>query len=372
MTNISKIAEDMKFVNKNLYKVFYPYVVKNPLRIPKYIDIAKNFEKCEKLRADFLTKGITVPPILILSITSRCNLKCKGCFAYENGNISNSSSRDLSLDQWKKIIREANEIGVFCYFLAGGEPLIMNNLISLCKDFPKNIFVLFTNGTLINKEIIRGASKYPNFVSIISIEGNEEITDYRRGKGTFKKAMDDLKILQKKNIVSGISVTVTKNNYKYWMEDKNIDFFIEHDAKICILTEYIPEKPDNQTAFKMLNTTERENFRKKVLEFKEKKKILIIHSPGDEEMFGGCVSAGRGFAHVTPYGDLTPCPIANVASHNLTETPILQALQSELFTRIRNEENLLEKTEGPCALFEKYKEVEELRKEVGAYRTGRY
>ena len=167
MTNISKITEDMKFVNKNLYKVFYPYVVKNPLRIPKYIDIAKNFEKCEKLRDEFLTKGITVPPILILSITSRCNLKCKGCFAYENGNISNSSSRDLSLDQWKKIIREANEIGVFCYFLAGGEPLMMNNLISLCKDFPKkyicSIHQWYINKQRNNKGSIKISKLHPNY-----------------------------------------------------------------------------------------------------------------------------------------------------------------------------------------------------------------
>jgi len=43
----------------------------------------------------------------------------------------------------------------------------------------------------------------------------------------------------------------------------------------------------------------------------------LIHSPGDEVLFGGCLSAGRGFAHVAPNGDLTPCPVSLLATHNL-------------------------------------------------------
>jgi MoaA/NifB/PqqE/SkfB family radical SAM enzyme len=372
MKDLIKIAEDMKFVNKNLYKVFNPYVVKNPLRIPDYIKIANNFERCEKLRENYLKRGIMIPPVLILSITSKCNLKCKGCFAYENGNISKNIAENLTLDQWKKIVKEANEIGVFCFFLAGGEPLLLDNLFQLCEEFPRNIFVLFSNGILFDDEIIKEVSKFPNFVSLLSVEGDEQMTDFRRGKGTFKKVIENLKIFEKKKIISGIAVTVTRSNFKFWMNEENIDYFIDNGIKICVLTEYIPEKPDDDTAFAMLLKEEREEFRNKVLKFKETKKMLIIHSPGDEESFGGCVSAGRGFAHITPYGDLTPCPIANIATHNLKNSTLLEALQSDLFEKIRSEENLLEKSEGPCALFEKYKEVEELRKRVGAYRTGNY
>jgi hypothetical protein len=82
------------------------------------------------------------------------------------------------------------------------------------------------------------------------------------------------------------------------------------------------------------------------------------------------VSAGRGFAHITPMGDLTPCPVSNIATHNLTKAPLRTALASPLFQRIRDSEHLLE-TEGmPCALFAHPREVDELADEVGAYRTG--
>jgi MoaA/NifB/PqqE/SkfB family radical SAM enzyme len=106
-----------------------------------------------------------------------------------------------------------------------------------------------------------------------------------------------------------------------------------------------------------------------MLQYRDTKQIYIVHSPGDEEFFGGCVSAGRGFAHVTPEGDLTPCPVSNIATHNLMSSSFRDGLASPLFQKIRENEHLLE-TEGmPCALFAHPKEVDELAKSVGAYRT---
>ena len=108
---------------------------------------------------------------------------------------------------------------------------------------------------------------------------------------------------------------------------------------------------------------------RQVLEYRENRSIYIVHSPGDEEFFGGCVSAGRGFAHITPTGDLTPCPVSNIATHNLTTATLHQGLSSPLFSEIRENEHLLE-TEGmPCALFAHPKEVDALAKAVGAYRA---
>jgi len=81
------------------------------------------------------------------------------------------------------------------------------------------------------------------------------------------------------------------------------------------------------------------------------------------------VSAGRRFAHVTPAGDLTPCPVSNIATHNLSSSTLRDGLASPLFREIRENEHLLETDGMPCALFAHPKEVEELAKSVGAYRT---
>ena len=44
--------------------------------------------------------------------------------------------------------------------------------------------------------------------------------------------------------------------------------------------------------------------------FHNKYRALFVNVPGDEKDFGGCLSAGRGFVHVSAEGDLEPCPFA--------------------------------------------------------------
>ena len=44
---------------------------------------------------------------------------------------------------------------------------------------------------------------------------------------------------------------------------------------------------------------------------------LFIGFPGDEDAYGGCLAAGRGFVHIGPSGNLKPCPAAPVSDANL-------------------------------------------------------
>lgn len=119
----------------------------------------------------------------------------------------------------------------------------------------------------------------------------------------------------------------------------------------------------------VLTPEEHASFRAQILSYRCTKSMYLINTPGDEEYFGGCVSAGRGFAHVTPAGDLTPCPVSSIATHNLTASSLREALGSPLFKLIRESGHLLETGDSPCALFAHTKEVEELARAVGAYRT---
>ncbi|MDP2901037.1 MAG: hypothetical protein Q8O47_08720, partial [Candidatus Bathyarchaeota archaeon] len=83
-----------------------------------------------------------------------------------------------------------------------------------------------------------------------------------------------------------------------------------------------------------------------------------------------CVSAGRGFAHVTPRGDLTPCPVSNLATHNLSKSTLREGLSSPLFSRLRESDLLNSGHATACALASRQDEVEEIARSVGAYRSG--
>ena len=81
------------------------------------------------------------------------------------------------------------------------------------------------------------------------------------------------------------------------------------------------------------------------------------------------MSVGRSFAHVTPIGDLTPCPTSNIATHNLIHSSLREGLASPLFKEICKNEHLLE-TEGmPCALFAHPEEISALAKLADACKT---
>jgi MoaA/NifB/PqqE/SkfB family radical SAM enzyme len=240
-----------------------------------------------------------------------------------------------------------------------------------------------------------------NIGVIVSIEGGSVLTNARRGQGVYEKAIVTLKRLNEAGTITGISITITRFNYLYWMEQNKLDELIKLGVRIGIFIEYIPLTPNNGNlalptcssqaidtcAFTrdnleklynqfqsddhglILSPKERWGFRNYMLHCRETKPIYIVHSPGDEEYFGGCVSAGRGFAHVTPAGDLTPCPVSNIATHNLLKDSLRNGLKSPLFKKICEDEHLLETDGFPCALFAHPKEVDELAKSVGAYRT---
>lgn len=173
------------------------------------------------------------------------------------------------------------------------------------------------------------------------------------------------------------------------MNPEHIDNLIAQGIRAAVFIEYIPVMLPLETDCKqntnsndaenewlktndqdlMLTEEERAEFRAQILKYRETRPIYIIHSPGDEDHFGGCVSAGRGFAHVTPSGDLTPCPVSNVATHNVTRATLREGFASPLFSKIRESEHLLENEGTPCSLFAHPKEVKELAESVGAYTT---
>jgi MoaA/NifB/PqqE/SkfB family radical SAM enzyme len=388
LTNSNKSNSEIPSILKNtmnkydpkIASVFLPWAVSNPRYIRSFFRLRRVNEKAKKLRIKEKENGIVVPPFLILSITSNCNLKCSGCFADAAGTTCYGTSKSkkndsLNIDQWRKIIKEASEIGVFGFIIAGGEPFLLPGLLDFCKEFKDRFFVILTNGTIINDEDYKKLKQYGNIAVIVSIEGGAEQTDTRRGRGVYEKAMNTSQCLNKIGVLNGISVTITKMNYQYWMNPKHIDHLISQGIRIGVFIEYIPTTPlpknsnEHSDHSLILNPEERKIFREKMLQYRDTKQIYIVHSPGDEEFFGGCVSAGRGFAHVTPEGDLTPCPVSNIATHNLMSSSFRDGLASPLFQKIRENEHLLE-TEGmPCALFAHPKEVDELAKSVGAYRT---
>ena len=82
---------------------FLPWIMKNPRSIPSLIRLTKGYFQASRIRKLELKRGVKVPSFLIISITSRCNLKCSGCFAVATGTICKDTvKRSLDIKQWRK------------------------------------------------------------------------------------------------------------------------------------------------------------------------------------------------------------------------------------------------------------------------------
>jgi MoaA/NifB/PqqE/SkfB family radical SAM enzyme len=380
------------FYDAQVMNVLIPWILAHPRYLVGALRLASGIRRSSRARKQGRVEGLMIPPFLIISITRNCNLRCAGCIAAATGTTLTGSgsattpvSPRLPREQWRSIIEEARALGVFGFIIVGGEPFLYPDLLDMCQDFPDRFFVILTNGTALSAADLSRLKRSTNVVVVVSIEGGEDLTDARRGPGIYGQAMTSLRTLAAAGIPTGISVTVTQLNYAYWMEVTHLDQMIDQGIRLALFFEYIPSTPspvtlralygpdDWSTASDhdlMLTDAARAAFREAILHFRRTKPLFIIHSPADEEYFGGCVSAGKAFAHITPGGDLTPCPVSNIATHNLTVSSLKEGLASPLFTKIRDNEQLLDVDGVPCALFAHPQEVEDLVKDVGAYRTG--
>jgi MoaA/NifB/PqqE/SkfB family radical SAM enzyme len=317
--------------------------------------------KAMKLRSKWKKKDINVPPIMIASVTKRCNLKCKGCYFNASVRLDNqSSSSEVKNEKWLEIFREASELGISFIMIAGGEPLIKKELLKVIKKFPEIIFLLFTNGQLINEEIIRDFKEQKNLFPAISLEGTKLETDSRRGEGVYDRVQEVMCRFGSKRIPFGVSMTISKNNFNVLTDDAFIKDLIDKGCKFFFFLEYVPI--EENTEHLAINKYEREKLLDSMAEFESKYPAIFITFPGNEDKFGGCLSAGRGFIHISPEGDLEPCPVAPYSDTNLKDMVLKDALRSDLLRIIRENHDRLSETRNGCALWKNRDWVESLVK----------
>jgi len=162
-----------------------------------------------KTRNSYEQTGVHIPPFLIASIASQCNLHCTGCYARAGGICDITMTEpEMSMEHWNKIFHEASDLGISFILLAGGEPLLCREIVEMAANFTNIAFPVFTNGTLIDDEYNKLFDQHRNIIPVLSIEGSSKETDYRRGSGVSEKIERVMKELKLKNILFGTSITV--------------------------------------------------------------------------------------------------------------------------------------------------------------------
>jgi MoaA/NifB/PqqE/SkfB family radical SAM enzyme len=355
------MGEDQTYIRlmdhsiRSMFKDALRIVWRNPALAWFVLRMVIKQRRAARLRARWERKSVHVPPFMIVSITHRCNLHCKGCYARAQHRGSDQEMSDVQLRQ---LLQEAEELGISMVLLAGGEPLVRREILEVTRAFPRTVFPMFTNGLLINEEVVQELRQQKHVIPVLSMEGFGAETDQRRGEGVFDHLQKVMTHFREENIFFGVSLTLTRENYDTITHPPFIQNLMDQGCKVCFYVEYVPVQED--TLHLVLTDEQRVQIPVLMARFREEYPAIFIAFPGDEEAFGGCLAAGRGFIHVSPEGDLEPCPFAPYSDTNLQNRSLQEALASQFLQEIRGNHGRLMETSGGCALWEQRDWVQSL------------
>lgn len=312
--------------------------------------------RAERKRSAAEAEGVHIPPFLIASIARACNLKCAGCYARAREDCA--AAPQLDAGRWAQIFSEAQGLGVSFILLAGGEPLMRPDVLRRAADIKDVLFPVFTNGMLLDQTWAAFFNRHRNLVPILSIEGDREATDRRRGAGVYDGLLRAMAELKKRNVLFGASVTVSRENLMQATGGAFADFLAGQGCGVAFFVEYVPA--DRETECLAPDDADRALYLSRLDALREDTKLVVLAFPGDERLVGGCLAAGRGFFHINADGGAEPCPFSPFSDVSVRERPLLEALRSPLFTRLRASGLLQSEHDGGCVLFTHEDEVREM------------
>ena len=334
--------------------------LKNPKESAFMLKFAAASKRASKKRRKAEDAGEHIPPFLIASITSQCNLHCAGCYSRCNhATVDAAPVAQLTSEEWLRIFDEADELGISFILLAGGEPMLRRDIIEAAGKRPNILFPIFTNGTFMDERYFELFDKRRNLIPIMSIEGEKEITDARRGSGIYDRLIANMDELHRRGLIFGASITVTMENIREVSSSEFLKNLSDRGCKVVIFVEFVPVADDSKELAP--GDTERKYLHGEILRLrKEHPEMVYISFPGDEKSSGGCVAAGRGFFHINSHGGAEPCPFSPYSDINVRDSSLREAMNSRLFRTLRENGHLLEDHAGGCVLYEKRDLVEKI------------
>ncbi|MFO7649856.1 MAG: radical SAM protein [bacterium] len=331
-------------------EAFFRDTVKTCLKRPAlagfFIRTVAHQQAAARRRSEWAARGLHVPPLLIASITDQCNLRCRNCYAQAHCRPGRT---EMPVARWAEVFAEARDLGISIIMVAGGEPLTRPEMLNVTANLPGVIFPLFTNGLLLDDAIIGRLTEQRDVIPVLSIEGFEAATDSRRGAGVYDAVQGAVDRLERAGVFFGVSLTMTRHNFATVTGDEFIAGLVKSGCRLVFLVEYTPVTPESESL--VLEPAQKAAVEPTRASLAARYPLVCAAFPGDEEQYGGCLAAGRGFVHVGPDGSLEPCPFAPFSDTSVRDRPLKEALASEFLARVREGHDKLSESEGGCALW---------------------
>ena len=258
-----------------------------------------------------LKRGEFFPPFLYISVTNACNCRCQGCWV----DVTAKQAK-IDVDAMDRLINEAKQAGNSFFGLLGGEPFMHKDLLQILANHRDCYFQIFTNGHFITENVAKEMRRLGNATPLISIEGNEIVSDERRGHNdVWDRTMDGLRNCLDNKLFTGVCTSLCQTNLDLLTEEW-VDRLIKLRVMYAWFHIYRPVGPQPKPELGLTPEQQR-RAREFVVEMRARKPILFVDAYHDG--FGGALCpAATGFTHhVGPWGDIEPCPVIQIAKESI-------------------------------------------------------
>jgi len=198
--------------------------------------------------------------------------------------------------------------------ISGGEPFMYRSngktLFNIFEKYNDVFFLIYTNGTLITPDVADRLAKLGNVTPAVSVEGFEEDTDNRRGKGVHEKILASFENLRKTGVPFGISVTATSKNVNVLLSEKFYDYYFDElGASYMWQFQIMPIGRIKETFDRVVNPTDRVKLYRMWEKLLSEKKYPVADFWNSGVLSGGCIAYGRwnGYLYIDWNGNIMPC-----------------------------------------------------------------
>lgn len=311
-----------------------------------------------------LKRGEVFPPFLYISIINSCNLRCQGCWV----DVA-AKQQIIAPEAMHKLIREAKAMGNVFFGIVGGEPFMHPHLLDILAEHPDCYFQIFTNGHFIRPETAQRMRQLGNVTPLISIEGDEIVSDQRRGRaGVFSKTMQGLQNCLQHKVFTGVCTSLCQTNIDDLLTEKWLDRLIAMGVMYTWFHVYRPMGPDANPHL-CLTPEQQLRARRFVVEMRAKKPIIILDAYYDGEGRALCPAATGISHHINPWGGIEPCPIVQFTKESIhASASDVRSLRDKFLqsTFLRDFRELAQATTRGCIVLERPDLLKQLVEKHGA------
>ena len=180
--------------------------------------------------------------------------------------------------------------------------------------------------------------------------------------------MNAMDVLRENGVLFGFSVTATRINNDLVVSDEFVDLFARKGAFIGWYFNYVPMGKEPNLDL-MPTPQQRDHRRKRILEIRKSKNIIVADFWNDGQLVNGCMAGGKNYLHINVNGDAEPCVFVHFATDNIKEKSLEDVLTSDFFMTFRKRQPYTENYLRPCCIIDNPHVLRGIVAETGAYST---